>query len=134
MAKYVSTTSQTLTAVGNPIIFQQNAIKGCCAIFHRPGSAIIQLSGNRCNPVIYKVSVHANISGLQAPMQLGIYQDGEELTTARMSVVAAGTGNILSVDSTTLVAADCCCTNISVRTLTAGITVNSAEITVEKEE
>ncbi len=131
MAKFTATTPQTLAAVGDAVVWQHHDIPGCYAIFNRPGTAKVELAGGtHRHPVRYPISAHLNVTGVSGAISLGIYQDGEELPTSRMNVVAANAASVLSVDSTTTISAECCCSGISVKTLTAGVNILSAEINI----
>lgn len=131
MAKFTATTPQTLAAAGDPVVWQNDEIKGCCRIYHKPGTGVVELAGGtHCCPVRYQVSVHLNVRGVAGAIGIGIFQDGDELITARMNVVPETVGNVWSVDSTTVVSAECRCTKLTVRTITPGVTVVNGEINI----
>ena len=135
MAVYLSTIPQLLDNIGDPIRFTETGCRGgCCAIKHRAnaGQITIKNTGDCCNPSIYKVQFHGNVTGVQGQILLGIYLDGELVPESLMAVAPVGTSFVTSLDSVILVCTDMCCSRISVRTLTADVTVNTAEIIVTK--
>lgn len=132
---FVNTTPQTLAAAGDAVVFNTNTQARCNPnIRHRIGSGIITVrgSGCACNPARYRVSFHGNITGVAGQVQLGIYLNGELLPETVMSVFAAAASNVISVDDETEITADFGDSTISVRTLTPGITVNTASLIVER--
>lgn len=135
MAVYLSTTPQTLTNIGDAIRFTETGCRGgCCNIKHRANSSQVTIrnTGGCCSPSTYKVQFHGNVTNVQGQILLGIYLDGELVPEALMAVAPVGTSFVTSLDSVVLVCTDCCCSHISVKTLTAGVTVNTAEIIVTK--
>lgn len=134
MAEY-SLITPLLVPVNGTIPYNNVICRGCCNIRHRAGSGIIKLKGGTCcNPNKYHVQFHANVTGVAGAIQLGIYLDGELLLETLMSVVAAAATDVLSVDATTEICIDGCCSNVSVRVITGDtVTVNTANIIVHKE-
>lgn len=133
MAQFISTTPQAITAVGGSVVFNSTAVCGDCNIKHRNGSALIKVRGSGCcSRARYRVSFHGNVTGTEAVTQLALYQDGEILPESLMSVVPAAAANVWSVDSDTEVYVDCGCSTLSVRSLTAGVTVNTASIIITR--
>lgn len=134
MAQFVSTTPQTITTVGGSVVFNATAVCGDCNIKHRNGSALIKLKGSNCccGRTRYRVTFHGNVTGTAAVTQLALYQDGEIMPESLMSVVPAAAADVWSVDSSTEIFVDCGCSTLSVRSLTAGVTVNTASIIITK--
>lgn len=134
MAQFISTAPQTLASVGDSIVFNSTNTSCNCNIRHRDGSAIIRLKGNGCccNRARYRVSFHGNVSGLASGIQFAIYIDGEQLPETLMSVVPAAATDVLSVDADTEIYVDCDCAVLSVKTATAGVTVDTASIIINR--
>ena len=131
----INTTPQTLSNIGDPVVFNTNSMSRCNAnIRHRAGSGIVTVRGSGCvcNPARYRVSFHGNVSGLTGETQLAVYLNGEQLPETVMSVVPAAAADALSIDVETEVIADFGDSSVSVRTLTAGVTVNTASLIVER--
>lgn len=131
---FVRTTPEVLEAAGDAITFPSNGTKCNPNIRHRAGSGAFTLrsSGCACNPAKYHVAFHANLTGFTGQATLGIYQDGELLEETVVNVVSGATTYILSVDTFTEVLADISASTITVRTLTPGVTVNTAELLIER--
>ncbi len=86
-----------------------------------------------CKPIKYIVNFHGNVTGVTGTVELGIFLDGELLPETVMYVVEAAPANVLSVDSSTEILADCSCQTISVRNIQGtGLTVNTASLIVER--
>lgn len=132
---FINTTPQTLAAVGDAVVFPSNPNTRCnTSIRHRTGSGIITVKGSGCpcNPARYRVYFQGNITGTAALTQFGIYLNGELLPETVMSVVPAAAGNVLTINGDTEITADFGDSTITVRTLTAGVTVNTASLIVER--
>lgn len=134
MAEFISTTSQSLTNVGDSVTFNSTVVCGNCNIKHREGSGLIKIRGSEScsNRARYRITFNANVSGIASNIQLAVYQDSEELNETLMSVVPATTTDVWSVNANTEIYVDCNCSTISVKTLTAGITVDTASIIITK--
>ena len=134
MAEYSLITPTVVTA-GGTIPYNNTIVKGCCNVKHRPGSGIIKLKGGTCcNPNVYLVHFHANVTDVPGVIQLGLFLDGELLPETLMAVVAAADTNVLSVDAATEVVVDSCCSALSARViLGTDVTINTANIIVHKE-
>lgn len=133
MAQFISTTPQEITTVGGSVAFNSTAVCGGCDVKHRNGSALIKVKGSGCcSRARYRVSFHGNITGTAALTQLALYQDGEILLESLMSVVPAAAADVWSVGNDTEVYVDCNCSTLSVRSLTAGVTVNTASIIITR--
>lgn len=133
MAEY-SLTTPTIVPVGTAVPYNNTIVKGCCNIKHRAGSGLIKIRGGSCcNPAKYRVYFHGNVTNVIGIITLGIYVDGELLPETQMSLVAAAAANVLSVSAETQILADCA-ESISVRVIAGtDLTVNTANIIVEKE-
>lgn len=134
MAEFILTTP-TVVPVNSAIPFDDEIVKGCCAIHHRPNSSVITLKGGSCcHPNLYHVDFNALVLGTTDTIQLGVYLDGELLNETLMSVVPASTTGVWSVSTSTEVLAYCDCDNLSVRVVAGTpVTVNRASIIVKKE-
>lgn len=132
---FLRTVPETLAAAGDAVTYPAHGNYRCNVnIRHRAGTGAITVrgSGNACNPARYYVAFHGNVTGVAGSVQLGIYQDGELIPETVMSVFAAATTNVLSVTSFADITADFGDSTISVRTLTPGVIINTAEIVVER--
>lgn len=134
MAEYVLTLPVAVP-VGGSVPYTDTICKGCCNIRHRAGSGLIKLKGGTCcKPNRYHVQFHANVTGVAGAIQLGLFLDGELLPETLMSVVPAAATDVLSVDASTEVCLDVCCSTLSARVVTgATVTVNTANIIIHKE-
>ena len=134
MAEYSLVTPTVVTA-GGTIPYNNTIIKGCCNVRHRAGSGIIKLKGGSCcNPNVYLVHFHANVTDVNGIIQLGLFLDGELLPETVMAVVAASADNVLSVDCATEIVVEGCCSSLSARViLGTDVTINTANIIIHKE-
>lgn len=133
MAQFTLNTP-TPVAVGNAIPYTDNPVPGGCSIRHRKGSGNVKVKGGiPCRPVKYIVNFHGTVTGVTGFVELGIFLDGELLPETVMYVVEPTPTNVLSVDSSTEILADCACQTISVRNIAGtGLTVNTASLIVER--
>lgn len=133
MAQFIRTEPQTLAAVGDTITYTQRNY--CCNRSNRnrvgTGSVVVNGGGNCRNPVKYRINFHGNVTGVAGTIQLVIYQDNDMLPETLMSVVPAAAADVWSVNAETEICAYGCNSTISVRTLTPGVTVNTASLIVE---
>lgn len=134
MAEY-SLINPTLVPVGSAVPYNNEIYGGGCNIRHRGGSGIVTVKGGTCcKPARYRVSFHANVTGVAGAVQLQLFVDGEPLPETLMSVVPASAADVWSVDAETEILSECSCTNITARVVTgATVTVNTASIIVQKE-
>lgn len=129
MAKFLIP-AQVLTD-GDALILDNTQMKSC-AIYHDSGTATITVRGSGCicNPARYTVSVHVlNTEDVSAPVQFGVYVDGELLPDSVIALPTVTVGDIISGDVTTEVTA-AGSTRISVRALTdANVTGGNVIVT-----
>ena len=105
MAKFVIP-AQALTA-GESVILNNTQMKSC-AIYHDNGTAPVTVRGSGCicNPARYAVSVHViNAEAVSAPVQFGIYVDGELVADSLIGLPTVTVGDTLSGDVTTEITA-----------------------------
>ena len=117
MAKFVIP-AQALDA-GDSIVLNNTQMKSC-AIYHDNGTApvIVRGSGCLCNPARYSVSAHViNTATAAAPVQFGLYVDGELLPDGVIGLPAVAVGDVISGDVTTEITAGGS-TRISLRAIT----------------
>lgn len=135
MAEYTLTTP-TAVAVGSAVPYNNTVVPGCCYIRHRAGSGIVTIKGSGCCkcPRRYRATFSGNVTGVAGAIQLGVYLDGELLPETLMSVVPAAATDVLTVNTSTEIPADCDCQRIAVRVITgATVTVNTAALIVDRE-
>lgn len=130
---FVRTTPEVLEAAGDAITFPQHGSKCNPSIIpSRNGVFKLKGSGCACNPAKYRVHLHVNLTGFTGQATLGIYQDGELMAETAINVVSGATTYVQSFDTFSEVYADFASSTISVRTLTPGVTVNTAELLIER--
>lgn len=131
-------TVQLVTANAN-VLFTETPIAGSCSIMHRDGSGIVTLRGltSQCR-ARFRVSFGGNIAvpttGTAGPIALAIAISGEGIGPTRMEVTPADENQFFNVYASTLidVPAKCCCT-ISVKNVsTQTISVQNANLIVDR--
>lgn len=137
MAEYTSTAIQTV-AVNQNVLFTETPVPSCnCSVVHREGSGIVTLRGNtnQCR-ALYKVSFGGNIAPVTAvgAVSVAIALEGEALASATGIVTAAATGEYNNVFMAVFVSVPKgCCMTVSIEnTSTQAITVQNANLIVER--
>lgn len=137
MAEYSGSAVQTV-AVNQNVLFTETPVPSCnCSIVHREGSGIVTLRGNtnQCR-ALYKVSFGGNVANVAGadPISVAIALQGEALAsaTAISTPAAAGDYNNIFVSAFVSVPKGCCAT-VSVENISAqAITVQNANLIVER--
>lgn len=138
MAEFTAIAPQTV-AVGQNVLFTETPVSGCNSIMHREGSGIVTLRGltNQCK-ARYRVSFGANLAvptgGTAGPVSVAIALDGEPLASTTMIVTPAAVGEFFNVFGAVFVEVPrCCCLTVAVEnTTTQAITVQNANLIVER--
>ena len=125
-------------AVNQNVLFNETPVPSCnCSIVHREGSGIVTLRGNtnQCR-ALYKVSFGGNVANVAgiAPISVAIALQGEALAsaTAISTPAVAGDYNNIFVSAFVSVPKGCCAT-VSVENIsTQAITVQNANLIVER--
>lgn len=140
MAEYTNVAVQTVAARGN-VIFSETPIRGCRYVVHREGSGVITLkSQSGCCKSRYRVSFGANVAipagGTTTPISVAISIAGEPLGSATAISTPAAAGDYNNIFVSVLIEVPCgCCANIGVVNMSgAEITVQNANIIVDKED
>lgn len=132
MAEFISTVSQ-LVAINNNVLFNETVVPPCCKVNHRAGSGIFTLKGGR-----YLVSFSANVSGATAgtEVDLALALNGEPLLSSLMASTPAVADDLNNVATSAYIVVPCnCCYQLSVRnTGTTDVTVNNANLIIQREE
>lgn len=125
----------TAVPVGSSVPFDTVLVCGCNCIRHRAGSGNIRVKGGSCcNPYVYKVNFHGNVTGFTGQFRAGIFLDGELLPETEMSIYTGLATVIQSIDAETEIKVDGCNSNISVRVIEGDdATFNTASIIVQRE-
>lgn len=125
MAEYTNAVVQTVQP-NQDVLFSNTAVRGNCSLYHREGSGIVSLKGNkngRCNQKArYEVDFSGNIAVAEgetvAPISLAIAIDGEPLQSAVGTVTPTAVGDFFNVSmSAEIEVPSCCCYNVSVRNI-----------------
>ena len=137
MAEYVGTAVQNV-AVNQNVLFTETPVPSCnCSIVHREGSGIVTLRGNtnQCR-ALYKVSFGGNIAPVTAatPISVAIALEGEALASATAIITPAAIGDYNNVFVAAFVSVPKgCCATVSVENISAqAITVQNANLIVER--
>lgn len=137
MAEYSGSAVQNV-AVNQNVLFTETPVLSCnCSIVHREGSGIVTLRGNtnQCR-ALYKVSFGGNIAPVTAvgAVSVAIALEGEALASATGIVTAAATGEYNNVFVSAFVSVPKgCCATVSVENISAqAITVQNANLIVER--
>ena len=137
MAEFVNSSTQEV-APGQNVLFTETAVRGNnCNIMHRTGSGIVTLRGSsNCCGAKYKVSFGGNIAAVTTAeaISIAISLEGEPLYSATATVTPAATGNFFNVFTAVIVSVPCnCCMTVAVEnTNTQAITVDNANLIVER--
>lgn len=137
MAEFSSAAVQNV-AVNQNVLFTETPVPSCnCSIVHREGSGIVTLRGNtnQCR-ALYKVSFGGNVANVAGadPISVAIALQGEALAsaTAISTPAAAAQYNNVFVAAFVSVPKGCCAT-VSVENIsTQAITVQNANLIVER--
>lgn len=121
------------------VLFTDTVTKGNCSIAHRVGSGLVTLRGitNQCR-ARYKVSFGGNIAiptgGTVGPISLAIAIDGEAIAATTMIETPAAVEEFNNVYSSVFVDVphDCCLTVTVTNTSTQAISVQNANLIVER--
>ena len=137
MAEFSSAAVQNV-AVNQNVLFTETPVPSCnCSIVHREGSGIVTLRGNtnQCR-ALYKVSFGGNIAAVEstAAISVAIALEGEALASATAIETPAATGAYYNVFVSAFVAVPKgCCATVSVENIsTQAITVQNANLIVER--
>ena len=138
MAEYTNSAAQTVNAGGN-VLFTETTVCGTQCIVHRAGSGIVTLRGitSQCR-ARYRVLFGGNIAvpagGTVAPVSVSISMDGEPLasTTAIETPAATGAYNNVFTAMFVDVPRGCCATIAVQNTSTQAISVQNANLIVER--
>lgn len=130
--------AQTVAANQN-VLFTETAVPGSCSILHREGSGLVTLRGltNQCR-ARFKVTFGANIAiptgGTVGPISLALAISGEPVQTTTMIVTPAAVEEFFNVASSIYldVPASCCITIAVENTSTTSVTVQNANLIVER--
>ncbi len=130
--------AQTVAANQN-VLFTETAVPGSCSILHREGSGLVTLRGltNQCR-ARFKVTFGANIAiptgGTVGPISLALAISGEPVQTTTMIVTPAAVEEFFNVASSIYldVPASCCMTIAVENTSTTSVTVQNANLIVER--
>lgn len=130
--------AQTVAANQN-VLFTETAVPGSCSILHREGSGLVTLRGltNQCR-ARFKVTFGANIAiptgGTVGPISLALAISGEPVQTSTMIVTPAAVEEFFNVASSIYldVPASCCMTIAVENTSTTSVTVQNANLIVER--
>lgn len=139
MAEYTNVAAQTVAANAN-VLFAETPVRGCRCINHRDGSGVVTLRSCNNGCTRYKVSFGANIAvpdgGTADPISVAISVRGEPLGSATAIYTPATTGAFGNIYVAVLVTVSCgCCVDVGVvNTSTQAITVQNANLIVEKED
>lgn len=140
MAEYTNVAAQTVAANAN-IVFGETPLRGCRCVDHRDGSGVITLkSQSGCCKSRYRVSFGANVAipagGTTTPISVAISIAGEPLGSATAISTPAAAGDYNNIFVSVLIEVPCgCCVNIGVVNMSgAEITVQNANIIVDKED
>lgn len=104
-----------------------------CSIFHEDGSPVVSLKGSGCmrNPARYSVSAHLVFTATAAaPIQVALFEDGEQVPGSLIAVVPAAIADVVSADLTTEVSAGSDA-RVSLRTISTA-PVTSGSFVVER--
>ena len=121
------------------VLFTDTVTKGNCSIAHRVGSGLVTLRGitNQCR-ARYKVSFGGNIAiptgGTVGPISLAIAIEGEAIAATTMIKTPAAVEEFNNVYSSVFVDVphDCCLTVTVTNTSTQTISVQNANLIVER--
>lgn len=94
-------------AAGESVILSNTQMKSC-TIYHDDGTAPVTVRGSGCicNPARYSVSAHVIITeAVSAPVQFGIYVDGELVADSLIGLPTISVGDTISGDVTTEITA-----------------------------
>lgn len=138
MAEYTNSAAQTVNA-GENVLFTETPVCGTQCIVHREGSGIVTLRGitNQCR-ARYRVLFGANIAvpagGTVAPISVSISLDGEPLASTTAIATPAATGAYNNVFTAVFVDVPrgCCATIAVQNTSTQAISVQNANLIVER--
>lgn len=138
MAEYTNAAVQSV-ATNQNIVFSETAVNGTKCITHREGSGIITLRGltNQCK-AMFRITFNGNIAvptgGTAGEISIATAIDGEALpsSTAIFTPAAVNTYGNVTLDTIVSVPQGCCLT-IAVKNVTAQtISVQNANIIVER--
>lgn len=129
---------------GANVMFDATPVPGNCSIIHREGSGLVTLRAmrnNQCRARFritfsgnLKADTDATITGVTL-LSLAIAQSGEAIPASIMTVSVGDTGSVYNVATEVLVDVPTgCCTTISVKNITQGISVDTlnANLIVER--
>lgn len=139
MAEYTNIAAQTVAANAN-VLLTETPVRGCRCINHRDGSGVVTLRSCNNGCTRYKISFGANIAvpdgGTADPISVAISVRGEPLgsATAIYTPAAAETFGNIYVAVPVTVPCGCCVDIGVVNTSTQAITVENANLIVEKED
>ena len=140
MAEYTNVASQAVAANAN-VVFGETPVCGCRCITHREGSGVITLKAQQgCCKSRFRVSFGANVAisagGTAAPISVAISIAGEPLGSATAISTPAAAGDYNNIFVSVPIEVPCgCCVNIGVVNMSgAEITVQNANIIVDKED
>lgn len=139
MTEYTNVAVQTVAARGN-VIFSETPVRGCRCVDHRDGSGVVTLRSCNNGCTRYKVSFGANIAvpdgGTADPISVAISVRGEPLGSATAIYTPAAAETFGNIYVAVLVTVPCgCCVDVGVvNTSTQAITVENANLIVEKED
>lgn len=130
--------AQTVAANQN-VLFTETAVPGSCSILHREGSGLVTLRGltNQCR-ARFKVTFGANIAiptgGTVGPISLALAISGEPVQTTTMIVTPAAVEEFFNVSTSIYldVPASCCMTIAVENTSTTSVSVQNANLIVER--
>lgn len=125
MAEYTNPTTQTVQP-NQDILYSNTAVRGNCSMYHREGSGIVSLRGNKngsCNNrARYEVDFNGNIAVATgetvAPISVALAIEGESIQSAIATVTPAAVGDLFNVSvSAEIEVPACCCSPISIRNI-----------------
>lgn len=134
-----SNITQTVNA-NNNIVFITTRIPGNCSIMHTEGSGNIKIRGisnNQCRSrfrVFFSGNIAVPTGGTAGAISVAITIDGEPVQTTQMIVTPAAVNEYFNVASSVYidVPTGCCSTAGVVNTSSAAISVQNANIIVER--
>lgn len=138
MAEYTAALLQTVAA-GQNVLFTDTPVCGSACIVHRDNSGVVTLRGltNQCR-ARYKVTFGGNIAiptgGAVGAISLAIAIQGEPLASATMIQTPAAVEEFANVFAAVYIEVPCgCCSTVAVEnTSTQAITVQNANLIVER--
>ena len=143
MADFTATALQTV-ATNQNVLLTEAANYSCCArknIIYREGSGLLTVRGNQnpCGPTaVYRVGFGANIAvpaaGAPGAISLALSLNGEALQSTNAIVTPTAAEAFFNVYRSVEIAVPSgCCTQIAIKnTSTQDISVQNANITVER--